>query len=151
MYLLRNNACAMLNWRQALKTLKIIHKYTEDIISRRLQGSKFLPELLREHFRPTPETKLPMCYSYPTKAPLSPHQSDLFKNILSLIQVTLRHKCQHSLKELFTRLLLLLLLLLLLFLLSTLQPWVGLGLFNNSTPLLSILRSHPPNSNPHPL
>jgi hypothetical protein len=28
---------------------------------------------------------------------------------------------------------------------------VGLVLFNNSTPLLSILRSHSPTSNPHPL
>ena len=38
-----------------------------------------------------------------------------------------------------------------LLLLLTLQPLVGLGLFNNSTPLLSILCLHLPTSNLHPL
>ena len=42
-------------------------------------------------------------------------------------------------------------LLLLLLLLLTLQPWVGLGLFNNSTPFLSILNLDPPTNNLHPL
>jgi hypothetical protein len=32
-----------------------------------------------------------------------------------------------------------------------LQPGVGLGLFNNSTPLLSILSLHPSTNNLHPL
>ena len=45
----------------------------------------------------------------------------------------------------------LLLLLHLLLLLLTLQPWVGLGLFNNSIPLLSILDLRPPANNFHPL
>ena len=39
---------------------------------------------------------------------------------------------------------------LLLLLLLTLQPWVGLGLFYNSIPHLSILNLHPPASNFHP-
>jgi hypothetical protein len=39
----------------------------------------------------------------------------------------------------------------LLLLQSTLQPWVGLGLFNNFTPLFSIFFSHSPTSNLHPL
>ena len=42
-------------------------------------------------------------------------------------------------------------LLLLLLLLFTPQPWVGLGLFNNSIPLLSILDLRPPTNNFHPL
>jgi hypothetical protein len=33
----------------------------------------------------------------------------------------------------------------------TLQPWVGLGLLNNSIPLLSILDLRPPTNNFHPL
>jgi hypothetical protein len=41
--------------------------------------------------------------------------------------------------------------LLLLLLLLMLQPWVGLGLFNSSTLLLSILYLCPPTSNLHPL
>jgi len=44
-----------------------------------------------------------------------------------------------------------LILLLLLLLLLTLQPWVGLGLFNNSIPLLFILNLCPPTNNFHPL
>ena len=47
-------------------------------------------------------------------------------------------------------LVLVLVLLLLLLLLLTLQPWVGLGLFDNSIPHLSILSLHPPASNFHP-
>ena len=39
----------------------------------------------------------------------------------------------------------------LLLLLLTLQPWVGLGPFNNSIPLLSILDLRPPTNNFHPL
>ena len=42
-------------------------------------------------------------------------------------------------------------LLLLLLLLLTLQPWVGLGLFNNSILLLSILYLRPLTNNFHPL
>jgi hypothetical protein len=38
---------------------------------------------------------------------------------------------------------------LLLLLLLTLQPWVGLGLFHNSIPRLSILHLLPPISNLH--
>ena len=45
----------------------------------------------------------------------------------------------------------LILLLLLLLLLVTLRPWVGLGLFNNSFPLLSILDLRPPTNNFHSL
>ena len=32
----------------------------------------------------------------------------------------------------------------------TLQPWVGLGLFNNSIPFLSVLYLRPPTNNFHP-
>ena len=38
-----------------------------------------------------------------------------------------------------------------LLLLLTLQPWVGLGLFNNSIPFLSVLYLRPPTNNFHPL
>ena len=43
------------------------------------------------------------------------------------------------------------LLLLFLLLLLTLQLWVGVGLFNNSIPLLSVLYLRPPTNNFHPL
>ena len=46
--------------------------------------------------------------------------------------------------RIYNLLLLLLLILLLLLLPLSLQPWVGLGLFNNSIPLLSILDLRPP-------
>ena len=43
------------------------------------------------------------------------------------------------------------LLVVVLLLLLTLQPWVGLGLFNNSIPFLSLLYLRPPTNNFHPL
>ena len=56
-----------------------------------------------------------------------------------------------SLGLLLLLILLLLLLLLLPLLLFTLQPWVGLGLFNSSIPLLSVLDLRPPTYSFHSL
>ena len=44
-----------------------------------------------------------------------------------------------------------LIVILLILLLLTLQPWVGLGLFNNSIPFLSVLYLRPPTNNFRPL
>ena len=58
-----------------------------------------------------------------------------------------RSSCMHFVRASSSFLLRLLLLLFLL----TLQPWVVLGPFNNSIPLMSILELRPPTNNFHPL